>query len=226
LLERLLGNAIDVSDSAFSYLACAEFEWRGVSARLFRISFSGELAYELAVPAQYGDAAIRAIVAAGEEWNVTPYGLEALGVMRIEKGHVAGGELNGMVTAGDLGLSRMMSSRKDFIGRVLSGREGLIDPGRPTLVGVKPVDRSARLYAGAHFLERQAVPNLENDQGYVTSVAFSPNVGSWIGLGLLARGPQRHGEIVRAYDPLRNGDIEVQVVPPVFVDPEGGRLHL
>src|SRR5262249_49891921 len=104
LLQRLLGDAIDVSDAAFPYLACREFEWRGGAARLFRLSSSGELAYELGVPTSAGDAAIRAIMAAGAEFGVAPYGTEALGVMRIEKGHVAGNEINGMTTAADLGL--------------------------------------------------------------------------------------------------------------------------
>jgi glycine cleavage system aminomethyltransferase T len=225
LLERLLGNTLDVSNTAFPYLACAEFNWRGVTARLFRISFSGELAYELAVPAQYGEATIRAIMSAGAQWGVVLYGTEALTVMRIEKGHVAGNELNGTTTANDLGLGRLISTRKDFIGRVLSQREGLVDPMRPTLIGVKPLERSAPLHAGAHFLVRGAQRALENDQGYLTSVAFSPSVGSWIGLGFLTRGPQRHGEVIRAYDPLRNSDLEVEVVSPIFFDVEGSRLH-
>jgi glycine cleavage system aminomethyltransferase T len=225
LLERLLGSAIDISNTAFPYLACAEFSWRGISARLFRISFSGELAFELAVPARHGDAAIRAIMTAGDEFGVTPYGTEALGVMRIEKGHVAGNELNGTTTAADLGLGRMMSKKKDFIGRVLAGRPGLTDPERPTLVGIKPIDKSAQLYAGAHFLALNAEATLDNDQGYVTSVAFSPMFGAWIGLGLLMRGPRRLGERIRAHSPIRGGDAEVEVVSPVFFDPEGARLH-
>ena len=224
VLERLLGGALDVGNEAFPYMACAEFTWRGVPARLFRISFSGELAYELAVPARYGDATIRAIMDAGEEWKIVPYGTEALGVMRIEKGHVAGNELNGQTTAADLGLGRMMSTKKDFIGRILSQRPGLMAPDRPALVGLKPIDRAARLRAGAHFLPLGAEARMENDEGYVTSVAFSPMAGTWIGLGLLKNGPRRHGERVRAYDPVRNGDIEVEIVPPVFVDPEGARL--
>jgi methylglutamate dehydrogenase subunit C len=226
LLERLLGDAFDVSDQAFPYLACAEFSWQDLPARLFRISFSGELAYELAVPARYGDALIRAIMSAGENLGVTPYGTEALGVMRIEKGHVAGNELNGTTTAADLGLGRMMSKKKDFIGRVLAERPGLTDPERPTLVGVRPVDRSARLYGGAHFLELGAKASLENDQGYLTSVAYSPMLGHWIGLGFLKRGPGRHGERIRAFCPIRGGDAEVEVVSPVFFDPDGGRLHV
>jgi sarcosine oxidase subunit alpha len=226
LLERLLGGAFDLSDAAFPYLACAEFSWANLCVRLFRISFSGELAYELAVPARYGDAVIRAIMSAGAAWDVTPYGTEALGVMRIEKGHVAGNELNGTTTAADLGLGRMMSKKKDFIGRVLSERPGLADPERPSLVGIKPVDRSQRLHGGAHFLALGATPSLENDQGYLTSVAFSPMLEQWIGLGFLTRGAGRHGERLRAYCPIRGGDAEVEVVSPLFFDPEGARLHV
>ncbi|HEY0681309.1 MAG TPA: sarcosine oxidase subunit alpha family protein [Steroidobacter sp.] len=224
VLEKLLEGALDISNEAFPYLACAEFSWRGLPVRLFRVSFSGELAYELAVPARYGEAVIRALMNAGKEWDIVAYGTEALGVMRIEKGHVAGNELNGMTTAADLGMGRMMSTKKDFIGRVLAGRPGLVDPNRPTLVGVKPIDRTRRLCAGAHFLSLGAKVALSNDQGYVTSVAFSPMLGHWIGLGLLARGQQRIGERVRAYDPLRGGETEVEVVSPVFFDPEGSRL--
>jgi len=224
LLQRLLGDAIDVSNGAFPYLACAEFTWRGVACRLFRISFSGELAYELAVPARYGDAAIRAIMAAGADLGITAYGTEALAVMRVEKGHVAGNELNGTTTADDLGLGKMMSRKKDFIGRVLARRPGLVDPDRAVLVGIQPVDRSVRLHAGAHFLALGAESSLENDQGYVTSVAYSPMLGHWIGLGLLSHGRDRHGERIRAHDPLRDRDTEVEVVSPHFFDPDGVRL--
>jgi sarcosine oxidase subunit alpha len=225
VLERLLLGALDVSNAAFPYLACAEFHWQGVPARLFRISFSGELAYELAVPAQYGDAAIRAIAAAGEPFGMVAYGLESLNVMRIEKGHLAGNELNGTTTAGDLGMGRLVSTRKDFIGRVLARRPGLTDPARPALVGVRPIDPLAPVRAGAHFLSMGAPPSLQNDQGYVTSAAFSPMLGSWIALGLLSRASERLGERIRAHDPVRSGeDVEVEVVSPVFFDPSGERL--
>ena len=134
-----------------------EFALGGVPARLFRISFSGELAYEIAVPARYGDALIRALMQAGGELGVTPYGIEALGVMRIEKGHVAGTELNGQTTARDLGLGRMMSTKKDYIGRVhgADARRWSIRSGRRSS-GFRPVDRGARLRAGAHFLKHGA----------------------------------------------------------------------
>lgn len=225
LLQNLLGDRLDLSNTAFPYLACVEFTFGKVPMRVFRLSFSGELAYEIAVPADYGDNLMRALARAGEPLGAAPYGSEALGVLRIEKGHVSVNELNGQTTAGDLGLGRMMSTKKDFIGRVLAKRPALTDPDRPTLAGFRPVDPTARLRAGAHFLPLRAPATAENDEGYMTSVAYSPHVGSWIGLGLLKRGPQRIGEHVRAYDPVRDGDTEVEIVSPVFVDPEGARLH-
>jgi methylglutamate dehydrogenase subunit C len=225
LLQTVLGSAFDLANEAFPYLACAAFGLGEVPVRIFRLSFSGELAYEIAVPARYGDSLVRALMHAGEPLGATAYGTEALGVLRIEKGHVAGAELNGQTTARDLGLGRMMSTKKDFVGRVLAGRPALVAPTRPSLVGFKPLDPSQRLRAGAHFLKRGAAATAANDEGYMTSVAFSPHVGTWIGLGLLVGGPERIGERVRAYDPVRSADIEVEVVAPVFVDPEGVRLH-
>jgi heterotetrameric sarcosine oxidase gamma subunit len=225
LLEGLLGEALDVASAAFPYLACAEFVWKGRPTRLFRVSFSGEMAYELAVPASLGDVAIRAIMTAGEALGIVPYGTEALGVMRIEKGHVAGNELNGTTTAADLGLGKLMAKKKNHIGRVLAERPGLSAPDRPVLVGVKPLDRSKRLNAGAHFLSAGAAATLENDQGFISSATFSPTLGHWIALGFLTNGASRHGERIRAHDPIRaSADIEVEVTDPVFFDPEGLRL--
>ncbi|MGQ0455545.1 MAG: sarcosine oxidase subunit alpha family protein [Hyphomicrobium sp.] len=226
LLQAIVDRAFDISDAAFPYMAAGEITvCGGVKARLFRLSFSGERAYEIAVPARFGDALWRALMQAGAPLGVTAYGSETLGVMRIEKGHVSGAELNGTTTARDLGLGGMASKKKDYVGRVLAERQGMADPNRPSLVGVMPVDRGRRLRAGAHFLARDATPTAANDEGYVTSAAFSPTLGRWIGLGLLARGPQRHGEIVRAADPLRGDDIEVEVTSPVFFDSTGERLR-
>jgi sarcosine oxidase subunit alpha len=221
LLQNLFGAAADLTGAAFPYMACGEFRLGDVPVRLFRISFSGELAYEIAVPAGYGDALARALMAAGEEFAVTPYGTEALSVMRIEKGHVAGNELNGQTVARDLGLGRMMSTKKDFIGRAMAQRPALVDPARPVLVGLKPVDPAQRLRNGAHLFAREAVAGPDTDDGYVTSTAYSPLLGHWIGLGLLARGAERVGERIRLHDPIRSSDVEAEVVSPVFVDPEG-----
>jgi heterotetrameric sarcosine oxidase alpha subunit len=228
--RELLGDVVDlehdISDAAFPYLAAGEVTvGGGIPARLFRISFSGELAYELAVPAAYGDAAVRAIMTAGAAYRITPYGTEALSVMRLEKGHVAGNELNGQTTAGDLGLGRMMSTKKDFIGRAMARRPALLDPDRPMLAGFKPADPAQRLRAGAHFIPLGAPATAEHDEGHMSSVAFSPTLGHWIGLGLIRRGPERFGERVRAVDPVRDGDVEVEICHPVFVDPAGERLR-
>lgn len=224
VLQQLLGDCIDLSNEAFPYMACGGFQWQGIPTRLFRISFSGELAYELAVPARFGESTLRAILNAGAAWGITPYGTEALNILRVEKGHPIGNELNGTTTAADLGLGRMMSTQKDFIGRVLASRPAVADPDRPSLVGVKPVTRGTRIYAGAHLLARDAQATPANDAGYLTSVAFSPMLEQWIGLGFLARGRERHGETIRLYDPLHANDVEVEVTSPVFFDPDGSRL--
>jgi sarcosine oxidase subunit alpha len=226
-LSGIVDAAFDISNAALPYMGVAAVTvCGGMPARIFRISFSGELAYELAVPARYGDALIRRIMAAGADYGIVPYGIEALGVMRVEKGHVAGNELNGTTTARDLGLARMMSLKKDYIGRVMAERPGLTDSDRPAIAGFRPLDTRQRLRSGAHFLALGAKASAVQDEGYMTSVAFSPSLGHWIGLGLIRRGPSRHGERVRAYDPVRGGDIEVEICDPVFIDPKGERLRV
>ena len=226
VLLKLVDPEHDISNAAFPYMAAGEITvCGGTRARLYRLSFSGELAFEIGVPSRHGDALIRKIMEAGAEYGITPYGTEALGVMRIEKGHVAGAELNGISTAGDLGLGRMMSTKKDYIGRVLAGRPALVDPNRPVVVGFRPVDRKRRIRAGAHFIRQGLEAAAQNDEGYMTSVAFSPSIGHWIGLGFLARGPERMGEIIRACDPIRGEEYLVEVVSPIFYDPEGEKLR-
>ena len=224
LLQQLLPG-LDCSNEGLPFMAAREFRWRGVRARLVRVSFSGELAYEISVPASDGDQLVRALFEAGAPFDVVAYGTEALGVMRIEKGHPAGNELNGETTAGDLGLGRLMSTKKDFIGRVMAGRPALVDPARPALVGVRPIVESARLRGGGHLLPQGARPIAANDQGYITSTAFSPGLGQWIGLALLKSGGSRIGERLSVHDPVRGADVEVVVCEPVFVDPEGTRCR-
>ncbi|WP_292271514.1 sarcosine oxidase subunit alpha family protein, partial [Mesorhizobium sp.] len=136
LLKEIVDPAEDLSNEGFPFMGAREVKLRGgLKARLFRISFSGEMAFEISVPARYGEALARNLLIAGKPFGVTPYGTEALGVMRIEKGHVAGPELNGTTTAADLGLGKMMSTKKDFIGRVMAGREALVAPNRQVVVG-------------------------------------------------------------------------------------------
>ncbi|WP_434721605.1 sarcosine oxidase subunit alpha [Mesorhizobium sp. RIZ17] len=224
LLKEIVDPTEDLSNEGFPFMGAREVKLRGgIKARLFRISFSGEMAFEISVPARYGEAMARNLMIAGKPFGVTPYGTEALGVMRVEKGHVAGPELNGTTTAGDLGLGKMMSTKKDFIGRVMAGREALVAPNRQVVVGIKPTDKARRLRSGAHIIPKGETPGPGNDQGYVTSVCFSPVLDQWIGLALVERGRERIGEIVGAHDPLRGEDYDVELCNSVFYDPDGGR---
>ena len=226
LLQKIVDPGHDISNEAFPYMACGEISiCGGTAARLFQISFSGELAYEIAVPARYGDSLIRVLMQAGEEFDAVAYGTEALGVMRVEKGHAAGNELTGQTTAENLGLGRMVSKKKDCIGNTLSERPELNREDGLRLVGFFPVDRGQPLKAGAHFIRPGAAATTENDEGWMSSVAYSPELGHSIGLGFIKRGHERIGETVIAADPLRGRDIEVEIVSPHFIDPEGERLR-
>jgi sarcosine oxidase subunit alpha len=225
-LRSIVDPEFDISNEALPYMGAREVKiCGGIRARLFRLSFSGELAYEIAVAARYGNALMEKLMQAGERYGICPYGTEALGVMRIEKGHPAGNELNGQTTAHDLGMAKLLSRKKDFIGRAMAARPALTDPARPSLIGLQPVNRADRLRAGSHLLPQGVAATASNDQGYITSAAFSPGLSHWIGLGLLSNGPSRHGEIIRVYDPVRNGDLLAEVVNPVFHDPEGAKLR-
>lgn len=226
LLSKIVDKEFDISNDAFPFMACGQITvCGGTPARLFRISFSGELAYEIAVPTKYGDSMIRALMAAGEEFDAVPYGTEALGVMRIEKGHAAGNELNGQTTARDLGMARVVSAKKDCIGKTLSQRDGMNRDDGLTLVGFIPVNKDQVINAGSHFINVGDKAVMANDQGWVSSAIYSPNLGHSIGLGFIKRGHERMGETVQAMDLLRNNIVQVTIVSPHFIDPEGERLR-
>lgn len=223
LLVRITDD-FDLSNEAFPFMACGELTiCNGLPARLFRISFSGELAYELAVPARYGHALMDKLMEVGADLGATPYGTEALSVLRIEKGHAAGAELNGQATAGMLGLDRMVSTKKDSIGAVMSRRDGLANDPRQ-LVGLVPVSGDA-IVSGAHLFAVGADRGLKNDLGWVTSTCFSPTLGHQIALGYLADGLAKFGEEIIAANPLEGQEAVVRVVSPVFIDPEGSRVR-
>lgn len=226
LICKLIDPKYDLSNIAFPFMACGEITvCGGVNARLFRISFSGELAYEIAVPSRYGNSMMEALMEAGQEFGVTPYGTESLNVMRIEKGHASGNELNGQTTARQLGLGQMVSRKKDCIGNVLSQRLGMNRDDDLRLMGFIPVDHSHHLTAGAHFFDSEAEINLDNDLGWMSSVAYSPNLGHFIGLGFIKFGEERLGDKLVAVDAVRGNFCDVEIVSPNFIDPEGERLH-
>ncbi|MEP3277305.1 MAG: sarcosine oxidase subunit alpha family protein [Stappiaceae bacterium] len=226
LLQKIVDTDCDISNDSFPFMACANITiCGGLRARLFRISFSGELAYELAVPTRYGDALIRRIMEMGAEFDITAYGTEALGVMRIEKGHAAGNELNGTTTARNLGMDRMVSKAKDSIGSTLSERPGLNTDDALMQIGLRPLDPDKPVIAGAHLMPADGPVDAAHDQGYVTSACFSPNLGHAIGIGFLKDGGNRHGETVRMVSPLTDVEAVVEVVSPHFIDPAGERLR-
>ncbi len=224
LLQKIVDPEFDISNEAFEFMACANITvCGGLRARLFRISFSGEMAFEIAVPSRYGDALMRRLMDEGEEFNVVPYGTEALGVMRIEKGHAAGNELNGTTTANNLGMGRMVSKKKDSIGSTLSERVGLNEGDALKLVGVKPLASADKITAGGHLMAADGPVDAAHDQGFVTSAAYSPEVGSMIGLALIKSGDARIGERMRLVSPVTDSEVDVEITSAHFVDPEGGR---
>ncbi|MEO3415707.1 sarcosine oxidase subunit alpha family protein [Roseovarius sp. CAU 1744] len=223
LLDGLLETSID--DKTWPFMSCGEVMIGSVHARLFRISFSGEQGYELAVPARYGDSLFRALVARAEALGGGPYGMEALNILRIEKGFITHAEIHGRVTAFDIGMQGMISVAKDCIGKPAAGRPGLMDENREQLVGLKPVGAVKELLAGAHLFNQDDEPVSANDQGYVTSVGFSPTLGHFLGMGFLKGGRARHGETIRMVDHLSESETLCEVIDPVVFDPEGGRLR-
>jgi len=219
LLTSALGDA-----PGLPFMGVKPVTIQGVQGRLFRISFSGEEGYEIAVPARYGEALFRDLTARAETMGGGLYGMEALNVLRIEKGFITHAEIHGRTTAFDIGMEKMISAKKDCIGRAAAGRPGLIGPEREQLVGLKPLTDSP-LSAGAHLFAQGAAPTRENDQGYVTSVGYSPTLGSWLGLAFLKDGRARHGETIRLVDHLRKIDLLCIVSDPVFHDPMGEKLR-
>ena len=214
---------IDVGDGALPYMGVVDCRIAGIPARVFRISFSGELAYEINVPADWGRAVWQLAMETGRAENIIAYGTEAMGTLRVEKGHVAGPELNGQTTPYDLGLGHLVSTKKDFIGRVLLQRPALQDPNRMRLAGLVPVDGKTRIRAGAQIVESEGGKGPA--VGHVTSAATSPTLGHPIALGLVERGMERKGETLYASYPLRGEVVPVRVSDAVFVDPEGRRLR-
>ncbi|HEX2115319.1 MAG TPA: glycine cleavage T C-terminal barrel domain-containing protein [Alphaproteobacteria bacterium] len=220
LLGRVV-DGIDFSNAALPMLGVRDGRIVGIPVRVFRVSYSGELAYEVATPSDHALFVWTKLIEAG----AVPYGLEAMGAMRIEKGHVAGPEINGQTTAADLGLGRLVSTKKEFIGKGLLQRPALADPARPALVGLVPADRKTPIRGGSQLVvDHKAAPPVPMI-GHVTSVTWSPTLGQPIALALLANGARRMGETIVAASPLSGDFVPVRVVSPHFFDPEGARQN-
>jgi sarcosine oxidase subunit alpha len=220
-----IAPALDVSNAAFPFM-----EWRdaivgGCAMRIMRISFSGELAYEVNVPGWYGQAMWEAIYDAGQPYRITPYGTETLHVLRAEKGYpIIGQETDGTVSPFDLGLHWAVSRKKaDFIGKRSHERADALRGDRKQLVGLLPVDGTTRLIEGAQLVEAGVSLDVKPVKmiGHVTSAYDSVTVGTPFALALLANGAARHGDEIQAVDQMVA--TLVRVTAPVFYDQPGAR---
>jgi sarcosine oxidase subunit alpha len=224
LLAELCSD-IDLGPEAFPFMTWREGTVAGLGARVFRVSFTGELSFEINVAARHGMALWTALATAGEKYGITPFGTEAMHVLRAEKGYIiVGQETDGTVTPGDLGMDWILSKKKDFIGRRSFSRPDTARGDRKQLVGLLAEDGAQVLPEGAHIVaERRAGPPMETI-GHVTSSYRSATLGRSIALALIENGRARHGDMVHVPLPLENRGLAAQITAPVFHDPEGSRL--
>jgi sarcosine oxidase subunit alpha len=225
VLEGLGG--MDLSAEAMPFMTWAEGEIAGIPARVFRISFSGELSYEVAVPAGRGLELWEALMTAGAPFGVCPYGTEALHVMRAEKGFIMiGDETDGTVIPQDLGLGWAISKKKeDYLGKRAQERDHMADPKRWKLVGLETLDGSV-LPEGAYAIAEGRNGNGQsNTQGRVTSTYFSPTLGKGIAMGLILDGPDRMGEEI-PFTNIGGDPVKARIVSPVFYDPDGEKQNV
>ncbi len=225
VLSACVENADVMSNENFPFMGVIETTLKGgIPCRIARISFSGELAYEAYVPSDYAPAMMDLLWPEAQKHDGCLYGLEALGAMRIEKGHVTGAELDGRVSIDDAGLGKMANPDKPFIGKAMRNRPELLREDRPRLVGIKPVDTSQTFNAGSILCAANKVSGL--GEGWITAVTHSPAMGHWIGLGFITGGYQAwEGKTVVAADPVRKGNINVEIISPHMYDPKGEKMY-
>jgi sarcosine oxidase subunit alpha len=227
VLAALLPHC-DTSDAALPHLGILQTTLDGQLVTVFRVSFCGECGYELSVDADCGVDLWTRLLACGQLYGIAPYGTETMGVLRVEKGHVAGNEIDGRVTAQDLGLGRLLRKNGGYIGAALAARPALRDSGRPVLVGLLSVDGKTPIRVGSQLLAGKQEARVDAPaakQGFVSSSALSEFLGHPIALGFLQDGAARLGQELIAASPLLRETVRVRVVPSVFVDPENTRLN-
>jgi sarcosine oxidase, subunit alpha len=220
-----LVKGVDLSNTAMPHMSVREGEILGMPVRLFRVSFTGELGYEVNVPSDYGLAVWEVIHQAGSQLGIVPYGTESMHVLRAEKGYIiVGQETDGTVTPNDVGLSWAIGkSKSDFVGKRSLTRKAMLDPHRKQLVGLLTENPSTVLEEGAQIV---AAPNYvipAKSLGHVTSAYFSANLNRSIALAMIARGRAMIGQ--KVFVAMPDASIPVQIVNPVFIDPEGKRLN-
>jgi sarcosine oxidase subunit alpha len=224
VLQPLITD-LDIAAAAFPHMSVAAGTICGVPMRLFRVSFSGELGYEINVPADHGLAVWEQVYAAGAAHGITPYGTEAMHVLRAEKGYIiVGQDTDGTATPDDAGLSWAIGKTKqDFVGLRSLQRPAMQRADRKQLVGLKPKDGRTVLEEGAQIAERPAQRPPMQLIGHITSAYGASTLGFPIALAMLAGGRARMGQTL--YVPMPGGEVEVEVTSPVFYDPQGARIN-
>ena len=215
----------DMSNEGLPFMGYTEGDLFGIKARIFRISFSGELAYEVNVDSDNGQFMWKKIIEIGKEFKIQPYGTEALSTLRIEMGHVAGSELDGRTIPYDNSLEGMVSKKKDFIGKRSLNRTAFISEDRQKIVGVVPLDKKTSIPEGSHLVKdaKAQIPNPK--LGYISASCWSVEYDNPFSLAILKDGKNMIGQKLFAMSPLKNITIPVEIVSSHYVDPKGERVR-
>ncbi len=224
LLSSLFPNT-NVSNEGLPFMGYTTGNLFGVPARIFRISFSGELAYEINVESGYGIFMWEKVMELGKEMNIEPYGTEALSTLRIEMGHVAGSEIDGRVIPSDLSLDGMLSKKKDFIGKRSLNREAFLDVEREKIVGVIPLDKKTMIPEGSHLVSDNKAKLPNPKLGHISASCWSVEYNNPFSLAILKDGRKKIGQHLYALSPLKNISIPVEIVSSHYVDPKGERVR-
>ena len=224
MLSKLYPD-LDVSNDALPFMGYKEADFFGVPSRIFRISFSGELAYEINVKSDHGMFMWEKMMEVGKEFGNQPYGTEALSTLRIEMGHVAGPELDGRTIPSDVSLNGLVSKKKDFIGKNSLGREAFNVESRQKIVGLIPIDRKSSIPEGSHIVQDQNAKLPNPKLGHVSSSCWSVENNNPFSLAIMKDGKNMIGKKFFAVSPLKNKSIEVEVISSHYVDPEGKRVR-
>ncbi len=224
LLQRLFPKE-DMGNDGFPFMGFKELKFKNTVARVFRISFSGELAFELNVMSDYGEEMWNEIISQGEDLDIQPYGTEALSTLRIEMGHVAGSEIDGRTIAYDLSLEGMLSQKKDFVGKRSLNRKAFTENNREKIVGVVPVDKKTSIPEGSYLVENVKASFPNPKLGHVSASCWSVEYDNPFSLAIVKDGKNKKGEKLFAVSPLKNKIIPVEIVSQHYVDPEGKRVR-
>ena len=224
VLQKLFPD-LDVSNEGLPFMGYMEGNLFGVNAKIFRISFSGELAYEVNVESDNGNYMWEKIMEIGKEFNIQPYGTEALSTLRIEMGHVAGSELDGRTIPYDNSLEGLVSKKKDFIGKRSLSKKAYVEPDRQKVVGVVPLDKKTSIPEGSYIV-KDAKAKLPNPKlGHVSASCWSVEYDNPFSLAIIKDGKNMIGQKLFAMSPLKNKTIPVEIVSSHYVDPKGERVR-